>query len=230
MAKRPLRVLHAPVHDAQVVFLDLARADLCVHRAQRLRRFGEDHDAAGHPVDAVAQRRGKARARPPLALLVEIRLRMGQQRMHLLALVRMADEARALVKQHDLRVLIENGELRMYLRVERVLALGRFKEAVLDVELHALPGGEDEILPRALSVDLHAPQAQEFANLPHARGGQRLLQKAGQPAAVPALIHDDALHVRSNRSLSTRMTPSSSLLGAMCLAMRLSAGCAFSIA
>ena len=118
----------------------------------------------------------------------------------------------------------------MYLRVERVLALGRLKEAVLDVELHALPGGEDEFLPRALSVDLHAPQAQGLVNLAHARGGQRLLQKAGQPAAVPALVHDDASHDRSNRSRSTRMTPSSSLLGAMCFAICLSAGCAFSIA
>lgn len=59
--------------------------------------------------------------------------------------------------------------------------------------------------------------------------GQRLLQKAGQAPPVPRGIYENALH-SGNLSRSTRITPSSSLLGAMWRAMALRAGWAFSIA
>ena len=197
MAQRALRVLHFPVHGAQVILLHLAPAQLGIHDAQRLRVLGEDDDAAGEPVDAVAQRGRKALPRLPFPLLVEVRLRIGEQGMHLLALVRMADEPGALIEQHDVGIFVENGQLRADFRVERVLALRRAKPLVLHIELHLLPGGKDGILPPAPAVHLNAAKAKEPRNLPHGRGGQRLLQESGQPASVPRRINCNGLQVRS---------------------------------
>ena len=199
VAQRALRVLHAPMHGAQVVLFHLAPADLRIHRAQRLPVLGEDDDAAGKAVDAVAQRRGEAaRLRLPLALLVEVGLRIGQQRMHLLALGGVADQPGPLVEQHDVRILVEDRQLRADLRIERVLALRRGEPFVLHIQVDALALREHCVLVSAPAVHLHAPQAQEPGDLPHGGGGQRLLQKAGQPAAVPRRIGDDRLHPRAS--------------------------------
>ena len=199
VAQRALRILHASEHGAQVVLLHLAPANLRVHRAQRLLVLGEDDDAAGEAVDAVAQRRGEAaRLRLPLALLVEVGLRIGQQRMHLLALGGVADQPGTLVEQHDVRILVEDRQLRADLRIERVLALRRGEPFVLHIQVDALALAEHRVLVPAPAVHLHAPQAQEPGDLPHGGGGQRLLQKAGQPAAVPRRIGDDRLHPRAS--------------------------------
>ena len=199
VAQRALRVLHAAVHGAQVVLFHLAPADLRVHRAQRLPVLGEDDDAAGEAVDAVAQRRGEAaRLRLPLALLVEVGLRIGQQRVHLFALVGVADEPGPLVQQHDVRVLIEDGELRAELRIERVLALRRGEPLVLHVQVDALALAKHRVLTPALAVHLDASEAEEPGDLPHGGGGQRPLQKAGQPAAVPRCVSDDRFHPRAS--------------------------------
>ena len=149
--------------------------------------------------------------------------------MYLLALVRVADQPRSLVKQQDMLVFIEDGDLRSDLRIEGILALRRFEECIVHIEVDRAARGEDGLLAAALCVHLDAPRAQEFTDLTHARGGQGLLQEAGQTASVPFAPDLNAFH-SENLSLITRSTPSSSLPGAMYLAMAFSFGCALSMA
>ena len=149
--------------------------------------------------------------------------------MHLFPVVGVADEPRALVKQHDVRILVEDGQLRADFGVERILARHGFKEAVLHVHLNRLTRGELGFLVSLFSVHLDAPEAQKLADLPHAGGGHGLLQEADELSSVPLFIDLYGFH-RLNLSLITRTTPLSSLLGATCFAMALMLSRAFSMA
>ena len=103
-----LRRLGPPQGDAEIGFLDLVVPDLFVEDAQGLGVLGGDDDAAGVPVDAVAEGGGEGilQAGVPLLLLIEIGLDVGEQGVHPLVLVGVDHQTGALVQQHDLVVFI----------------------------------------------------------------------------------------------------------------------------
>ena len=131
----PLRGLRAPVYGAEIVFLDLAVADLVVEDAQRLGVFRSDDDAAGVAVDAVAERGGEGILLPraPLALLCEIGLDVRDQRVVVPDPGAVAEHARLLVGQEQVLILIDDADPRGADLEIGILLPGLFKEFVVDV-------------------------------------------------------------------------------------------------
>ena len=106
--QRAIRRLDLP-HDGTQVQLDqLPIPNLLVHHPQRLGGLGSDDDAAGVPVDAVAQRRreGVLPEGVPLLLLVQVRLDVVDEGVHVLRLIPVYHHARGLVHQQDVFVFI----------------------------------------------------------------------------------------------------------------------------
>jgi len=99
------------VDNGQVELGDLPVPDLLVKDAQGLGVLGGHDDAAGVAVDAVAQGRSKGVLVPgiPLLLLVEVGLNVGDEGVHLFVLVRVAQQARPFVEQHQVFILIDDG-------------------------------------------------------------------------------------------------------------------------
>ena len=92
----------------QIIFFQLAILDLLVHDAQSLGGLGGDDDAAGVPVDTVAQGGGKSVLGPgvPLLFLVEIGLDMGNEGIDVLVFVGVDHQTGPLVHQQDVLVLV----------------------------------------------------------------------------------------------------------------------------
>ena len=130
-----LRLLGTAHGDAEVALVQLPAADLLVEDAQGLRVLGGDDDAAGVAVDAVAQGGGKG-VLPlgvPLPLLVEVRLNVVDESVDLLRLVGVYHQPRPLVQQHQVLVLVHDGETGLEKRQEQIVLTGFVEELVVDV-------------------------------------------------------------------------------------------------
>ena len=94
-----------------------------------------DDDAAGVAVDAVAQRgsEGVLPAGVPLPLLIEVRLDVVDECVHLLRLVSVDHQPRPLVDQQQVLVLVHDVHLRLEQRQEKILLRRLVKEFVVDV-------------------------------------------------------------------------------------------------
>ena len=92
-------------------------------------------EAAGVAVDAVAQGRSKGVLVPgvPLLLLVEVGLDMGDEGAHLFVLVRVAQQARPFVEQHQVFILIDDVQVGLEDAQKGVLLPGLLEELVVDV-------------------------------------------------------------------------------------------------
>ena len=99
---------HSAVNYTQIIFFQLAVLDLLVHDAQSLGGLGGDDDAAGVPVNTVAQGGGKGVLGPgvPLLFLVEIGLDMGNEGIDVLVFVGVDHQTGPLVHQQDVLVLV----------------------------------------------------------------------------------------------------------------------------
>ena len=121
--------------NGQVELGDLPVPDLLVKDAQGLGVLGGHDDAAGVAVDAVAEGRSKGVLVPgvPLLLLVEIGLNMGDEGVHLFVLVRVAQQARPFVEQHQVFILIDDVQVGLEDAQKGVLLPGLLEELVVDV-------------------------------------------------------------------------------------------------
>ena len=122
--------------DAQIPLVDLPVLDFLVQNAQRLGVFCGDDDAACVAVDAVAQSRGKCvlLSRPPLALGIEIRLNVIDERFAVFrAVVRMDGLTGLLVDQQNIFVLIDDVQLRRGDGQIGVFFLRGIKKLIVDV-------------------------------------------------------------------------------------------------
>ena len=97
--------------------------------------LGGHDDAAGVPVDAVAQGGGEGMLVPgvPLPLLIEIGLDVGDEGVHLLVFVRVAEQAGGFVQQHQVLVLVDDLQPGLEHREKGVVLPGLVKELVVDV-------------------------------------------------------------------------------------------------
>ena len=131
----PFRRLRRTHRDAEIPLVHLPVADLLVDDPQRLGVLGGDDDAAGVAVDAVAQGGGKG-VLPlgvPLPLLVEVRLNVVDESVDLLRLVGVYHQPRPLVQQHQVLVLVHDGETGLEKRQEQIVLTGFVEELVVDV-------------------------------------------------------------------------------------------------
>ena len=158
-------VLHLPRRwpgcaqgDAEVTLGQLVVTDFIVDDAQGLGIFGGDNDAAGIAVDAVAQGRGKGVFPPgiPLPLLVEIRLNVVYKGVHLLRFVRMDHQARLLIQQHKVLVLIHDVKAWLKEGEEHIFLPGLVKKLIIYIQLQHIPLAQPLIPGSPLSVDLDA--------------------------------------------------------------------------
>ena len=133
--QRPPGRAHAAVDDGQVVFGDLPVPDLLVEHPQGLCVLGGHDDAAGVPVDAVAQGGGEGMLVPgvPLLLLIEVGLDVGDEGVDLLVLVGVAEQAGPLVQQQQVLVLVHDVQPGLEHGQEGVVLPGLVKELVVDV-------------------------------------------------------------------------------------------------
>ena len=125
-----------PSHgDAQIPLVDLPQPDLLVDDPQRLGVLGGDDHASCVAVDAVAQRgsEGVLPAGVPLPLLIEVRLDVVDEGVHLLRLVSVDHQPRPLVDQQQVLVLVHDVHLRLEQRQEKILLRRLVKELVVDV-------------------------------------------------------------------------------------------------
>ena len=131
----PLRGTGAAQGDAQVPLVDLPVPDFFVDDAQGLGVFGGNDDAAGVPVDAVAQGRGEGvlPSGVPLPLLIQIRLDVVDEGVDLLRLVGVDHQAGPLVQQQQILVLIHDVQAGLEQRQEKIVLPGLVKELVVDV-------------------------------------------------------------------------------------------------
>ena len=131
----PFRRLRRTHRDAEIPLVHLPVADLLVDDPQRLGVLGGDDDAAGVAVDAVAQGGGKG-VLPlgvPFPLLVEVRLNVVDESVDLLRLVGVYHQPRPLVQQHQVLVLVHDGETGLEKRQEQIVLTGVVEELVVDV-------------------------------------------------------------------------------------------------
>lgn len=113
-AQLALRRLRTAPDDAEVVFFYLALLYLLVYDAQSLGVFGGDDYAAGVAVYAVAERGGEGvlLARAPLALLIGVGLDIGDEGVVIPLSRAVAEDARFLVREQDVLVLVDDVEPR----------------------------------------------------------------------------------------------------------------------
>ena len=149
--------------------------------------------------------------------------------MHLFSLIRMAYKPHALVKQHDVLILVEDRQLWTDLGVERILPFNFLKELILHIHLNHRALGEHSFLIAAFSIDAHTAKAQKLPDMTRRSRRHGLLKKTGQPAAFPCFINSDGFH-SENLSLITRITPLSSLDGATYLQTAFTSSRPFAIA
>ena len=156
----PLRGGHAAPDRAEVKFAQLPVLNLLVHHPQALGSFGGDDDAPGVPVDAVAKRGGKGvlPVGGPLLFLVQIGLDVGEEGVYTLALVGVNHQARTLIQQQDVFVLIEDIQPGLVERQKGVLQGGFVKKLVVDIQLHHVAPVQAHIPLAPLAVHLHPLQ------------------------------------------------------------------------
>jgi len=134
----PLFALGYALDDGQIPLVQLPILDLLVHDPQGFGGLGGDDDAAGVPVDAVAQggREGVLPSRAPLPLLVEVGLDVVDEGAAVLrAVVGMDGKPRPLVHQEDVLVLVDNGKLGSRHGQVGVVLPGLVEELVIDIQL-----------------------------------------------------------------------------------------------
>ena len=119
------------------------------------RVFRGHHDAAGVAVDAVDQRRRKRvfLLGVVFAAVVEVVLHAGDQRIEVVVFVRVHDQARLLVENHDVLVLVKHADFGRGL--QEVVRLRRLREEfVLQVHRQHVAGLQARGDLAALSVQL----------------------------------------------------------------------------
>ena len=134
----PLFALGHALDDGKIPLVQLPVLDLLVHDPQGLGGLGGDDDAAGVPVDAVAERRGEGvlPSRAPLPLLVEVGLDVVDEGAAVLrAVVGMDGKTGPLVHKQDVFILIDDGELRGCDGQVGVVLPGLVEELVIDIQL-----------------------------------------------------------------------------------------------
>ena len=117
----------------------------------------------------------------PLLLLIEVGLDVGDEGVHLLVLVGVAQKAGPLVEQHQVFVLIDDIQLGLEHRQKGVVLPGLVKKLIVDIQLQKVPHLEPYVPLGALAVDLHPLEADVL--LGQGAGEQR--QGLGQPAVQP---------------------------------------------
>ena len=177
--------------DGQVVFGDLPVADLLVEHPQGLGVLGGHDDAAGVPVDAVAQGGGEGVLVPgvPLLLLIEVGLDVGDQGVDLLVLIGVAEQAGPLVQQHQVFILVDDLQPGPEHREEGVVLPGLVEELVVDVQLEHIPLPQPHVPLGALAVHLHPLEADVLLGQGAGEQGEGLGQPAIQP--LPGVVFSD---------------------------------------
>ena len=185
---------------AQVQLLQLPVPDLLVHHPQGLRRLGGNDDPPGVPVDPVAEGGGEGLllVGRPLPLLVQVRLDVGDQRVHLLPAVGVDHHAGAFVQQQQIPVLIKDLQPGLDHPEKGVVRGGRVEKLVVDIELKHVPGLEPRVPLGGLPVEPHPLQPEIFLGQRGGEEGDRLVQPAVQPLAP--VVGADGKFLQANAS------------------------------
>ena len=106
-------LLHGAVDNAEIIFLQLPVLELLVEYTQALGVLSGDDYAPGVAVDAVDERRGEGLLVPwvVFAFLIEIALDPCDERVVILRVVRVREQADLFVEQQDILILIDDIEL-----------------------------------------------------------------------------------------------------------------------
>ena len=158
--------------------------DLLVHHPQGLGVLGGDDDAAGVPVDAVAQGGGEGILLPgvPLLFLIEVGLDVGEQGVDPLVLVRMDHQSRAFVHQQKVLVLVDDVQLGLEDRTERRFpGWGVSKNSSLMYSCSTSPTASRVSRLAPLPLTLDPLDADVFLS----QGGGQEGQGLGQPPVQP---------------------------------------------
>ena len=128
-------------NDTEIGLLHLPVLDFLVHDPQGLGVLGGNDDAAGVPVDAVAQggSKGVLPIGGPLLLLIKVGLDVGDEGVDPLVFVRMDHHAGALVQEHQVFIFVDDVQLRLEDRQEGVFRGRGLKKLVIDIKLEQVP-------------------------------------------------------------------------------------------
>ena len=131
------------LHNGQIPLVHLPVFDFLVHHPQCLGGFCGNDDAAGVPVDAIAQGGGEAVLAPgaPFVLLVEVGLDMVNEGSAVFrAIVGVYGQSRPLVHQQNLVVLIHDVQLGGGHGEISIILPGLVEKFVVDIQLkHIAP-------------------------------------------------------------------------------------------
>ena len=179
----------------------LAVADLVVEDAQRLGVLGGDDDAAGVAVDAVAQRGGEGvfLARPPFALLGEVGLDVGDERVVVPDARAVAQHARLFVGKEDVLVLVNDRKARRADLEVGVFLARLFKEFIVDIKLQHVAFVQVRIPFGALAVELDALEADVLLQQRFRQQGNGFPDKAVEPLAGVVFLYNQLFHDMSVR-------------------------------
>ena len=200
--QRPLPGLEGAHAHAKISLFQLPIPNLLVHHPEGLGGLGGDDDAAGVPVDPVAEGGGKGVLHPgaPLPLLVEVGLNVVDEGVHLFRLVGVYHHAGRLVHQQQVLILIENVQPGLEEGEKGVLLGGLLKELVVDIELQHISHLEPGVPFGPLAVELDPLDADIFLRQVGGKQGHGLAHPAIQP--LPGVIFSDGElpHSLSSRS------------------------------
>ena len=167
-----------------------------VHDPQGLGVLGGDDDAAGVPVNAVAQGGGKGvlLVGAPLLFLVEVGLDVGDEGVDPLPLVGVDHQPRPFVDQEQVLILIEDVQLGLEHRQEGVLRGGGVEKLVVDVKLEQVPLGQTGVPLGPLAVELDPLDADVFLGQRGREKGEGFGQPPVQPLAGVIGAHGEFPH------------------------------------
>ena len=135
--------LRCAFHNGQIPLVQLPVLDLLVHDPQGFCGLGGDNDAAGIPVDSVAQGgcEGVFLPGPPFPLLIQVGLDVVDEGPAVFRTVMgMNGKSGPLIHQQDVFVLVDDVQLgRCYCQVGIVLP-GLVEKLVVDVQLQHIAG------------------------------------------------------------------------------------------
>ena len=186
----------AALHGTEIVLFDLAAADLFIEDAQRLGVLRRDDDTAGIAVDAVAERgsKGVFLARPPLALPGEIGLDVGDERVVVPGARAVAQNARLLVGEKNVFILVDDGETRRADLEIGVILSELLKKLVADIQLKNVSLAQTGIAPGAFAVELDALETDVFLQQRLRQQGNGFSDKSIEPLACVVAFDSKLFH------------------------------------
>ena len=188
LEKIPLQAAHGGLggsfNNGEIPLVQFPVLDFLIHHPQSLRGFRRDDDAAGVPVNAVAQGGGKSvfLPGPPLPLLIEIGLDVIDKGAPVFrTVVGMHRQSRALVHQQNVFVLVDDVQLGGGHRQIGIVLPGLFKKLVVDIQLQNVTRVQPGVPVNALAVALDPLQADVFLSQGCREQGDGLGKEPVQP-------------------------------------------------